>query len=585
MATDHAREDCTGLTCLDPARWAEQLRLPPAYDSILATRLLDGILYGVDVGFTRQQQFTDTRYSRNAASTSPPETARLIDAMIAAEVAQGFKRGPFDAPPFHPFWVSPLGAVPKPGSAKIRLIHNLSHPFGGDSVNAGIPREEYSMQRFADAIAGIRRFGRGALLLKFDVSAAFKRIPVRPQDRPLLGMRWRGKYYYELVLPFGLRTSGYRWEEFAAALHYFMQHHLGVELVVHYVDDFLLVTPPGAGAAERAAAQRVAVEQLCRRLGVPLAEEKSTGPVTEVVFLGIVIDTLRMEYRLSEERVHRLREQLAGLGSGQPTTCDELMSLVGKLEFAALVIPAGVTFLRRIRAQMLRIKHARHSGDLQQQTHRLDAEARMDAHWWLQVFLTSAGNRRSIVESEWTPASALHIYSDACDKGYGAFYNTHWLQGEWSEALLRFAVVHKRISMPFFELYALTQAAVTWGAQWRGQRILFHCDAQAAVAAVRMMRSRRDAMSALLRILYAAAARHGFEFRCQWLQGASNVVADRLSRGCALQELRALLPAADPRPTPCAPLALESEPLLPWEDPVSEERRLLRRRATSSPPR
>lgn len=583
-----SREDCSALTCLDPLQWDAQLRLSPAYDAARSIRLVEGILYGVNIGFTRQEQFTRTRYARNAASTAPPETARLIDAMIAAEVAQGFKCGPFDSPPFYPFWISPLGAVPKPGSAKIRLIHNLSHPFSGDSVNAGIPREEYCMQRFADAIAGIRLFGRGALLLKFDVSAAFKRIPVRPQDRPLLGMRWRGKYYYELVLPFGLRTSGYRWEEYAAALHYFFEHHLGVELVVHYVDDFLLVTPPGAGATARAAGHRTAVEQLCRRLGVPLAEEKTTGPVTEVVFLGIVIDTLRMEYRLSEERVRRLREQLAVLGSGQPLTCDELMSLVGKLEFAALVIPAGVTFLHRIRAQMLRSKHARHGSargqQQQQQQHRLDAEACLDAQWWLQVFLTPTGNRRSIEESAWLSASSLHIYSDACNSGYGAFYGTHWLQGKWSEALLQFAVVHQRISMPFLELYALTQAAVTWGAHWRGQRIIFHCDAQAAVAAVRLMRSRRDSMSTLLRLLYATAALHGFEFQCQWLEGVTNTVADRLSRGCSSQEVQALLPGADLSPTPCAPLALESEPLLPWPDPVLEELRLQRRRATSVPP-
>ena len=556
---------------------------PPAYDAARAARLLDGLLYGVDIGFSGAERFTRSREANNAATTAPEHVASLIDSMIEAEVAQGFKKGPFLDPPFTLFWVSPLGAVPKPGSAKIRLIHNLSHPFGGDSVNANIPREEYIMQRFADAIAAIRRFGRGALLLKFDVSAAFKRIPVRPEDRPLLGMRWRGKYYYELVLPFGLRTSGYRWEEYAAALHYFFEQHLGVHLVVHYVDDFLLIVPPSPNAATLATAQRAAVESLCQRLGVPLAEEKTVGPVTEILFLGIVIDTLSMEYRLSEERVCRLRDQLADLGNGKPLTCDTLMSLVGKLEFAALVIPAGATFLRRIRSQMLRIKHSRNSGG-GQQAHRLNMEARLDAEWWLHVFLTSEGNRRQILEPPWTTAAAMHIYSDACDTGYGAFYGSHWLQGTWSAALLEFAKVHKRISMPFLELYALTQAAVTWGALWRGQRITFYCDAQASVAAVRIMRSRRDSMSLLLRLLFATAARHGFEFRCVWLEGKTNEIADRLSRGCDAQELRALLPNADTQATRCTPLELEKEPWVPWEDPVSEEHRLQQRKATFAPP-
>ncbi len=170
-----------------------------------------------------------------------------MSAAIAKDVAAGHKCGPFALPPFPAFSVSPLGGVPK-GDDGIRVIHNLSHPFGGDSINAGIAREEYLMQHFEGAIAAIRRIGRFTLLSKFDVRAAFKLVPVRPADRPLLGLCWQGKYYYEVVLPFGLRTSGYRWEEFAAALHYMCEQHIGIKLVFHYVDDFLLLAEPGASA-------------------------------------------------------------------------------------------------------------------------------------------------------------------------------------------------------------------------------------------------------------------------------------------------------------------------------------------------
>lgn len=578
LATDLSRADCSALTTMRAEVWAEQLALAPAYDGAAARRLLDGILYGVDIGFTRDRSCSHS--APNAATTRPADVAAKVDALIQKEVDAGFKRGPFPSPPFDPFWVSPLGAVPK-GLDKIRLIHNLSHPFGGDSINAGIPREEYRMETFMHAIAAIRRLGRGTLLTKADVEAAFKRIPVRPEDWPLLGMQWRGMYYYEVVLPFGLRTSGYRWEEYAAALHYFFERHLGVYLVIHYVDDFLLLAPPGA--TERAAAQRRAVEQLCCRLGVPLAADKTLGPVTELTFLGLVIDTAAMEYRLADERVAKLRERLAGVGAGH-LSLDELMSLVGKLEFAALVMPVGRAFLHRIRAQMLAAKDSR--GAHRAHTRRLNREAAMDAQWWLDVLLTPAGNRRSIIEADWVDAATLHIHSDACDKGYGAYCGTQWIQGTWSGSLLRVARVRKRISMPFLELYSLTLAAITWGEQWRGKRITFHCDAQAAVAAVQNMRSRRDTMSALLRLLFATAARCGFEFRCVWLKGATNTVADLLSRviPCPLQELRAHLPRAEEHPTPSpAELPLSGDPLVMWVDPVSEALRLQRRRATSAP--
>ena len=37
---------------------------------------------------------------------------------------------------------------------------------------------------------------------------------------------------------------------------------------------------------------------LFNRLGVPLAPEKIVGPTTELTYLGIVIDTEKMELRL-----------------------------------------------------------------------------------------------------------------------------------------------------------------------------------------------------------------------------------------------------------------------------------------------
>ena len=49
--------------------------------------------------------------------------------------------------------------------------------------------------------------GKGALLAKFDVEAAYCNIPVDPADRFLTGMKWQDSYYVDLTLPFGLRSA------------------------------------------------------------------------------------------------------------------------------------------------------------------------------------------------------------------------------------------------------------------------------------------------------------------------------------------------------------------------------------------
>lgn len=541
------------------------------YPETKIARLVDAITWGVAIGHkgdrSRQHQFP-----RNSPTTSDPRVAALISEAIAADVKAGYKKGPFDTPPFESFRVSPLSGVPKGDNGeKIRVIHNLSHPFGGDSVNAGIPQELYVMQCFNDALAGIRRLGRGTLLSKFDIRSAFKLVPVVPADRPLLGLVWQGKFYYECVLPFGLRSSGYRWEEFAEALHWLCKHRLGIHLVVHYVDDFLFVAAPGT--ADRAHADRAAFEAMCAELGLPLADEKSLGPMQELGFLGIEIDTDRMECRLSAKRIAKLRELLQTWDSSnnRRVSCDELMSLVGKLEFACNVIRPGTAFLRRLRGIMMSMKEGRADGE--KNGRRLADGARIEVRWWLDVFLTAAGNRRPIIDPPWVDDRSLEIYTDACGTGFGACYGNRWFQGCWTAAQLDFARVHTHISMPYLELYALTLAAVAWGPLWRGKRITFRCDAEAAVSAVAHMRSRKDSMSELLRLLYATAVRHVFEFRCVHVAGVTNEIADALSRNCSFQELLTKLPTAEAQATPVPALPLDGE-LTPWaeeDDPPLED--------------
>ena len=43
--------------------------------------------------------------------------------------------------------------------------------------------------------------------------------------------------------------------------------------------------------------------QLCNDLGVPLALEKVEGPSTTISFLGILLDTVRMDIRLPEDKL------------------------------------------------------------------------------------------------------------------------------------------------------------------------------------------------------------------------------------------------------------------------------------------
>lgn len=556
-----AFDDISALTLMRPGPWREQLGKAPSFadaEPELARLILEGMTIGVDVGYTGPRK---ARLNvRNAQSTRDAHTAALITAIIKRDVAAHFKAGPFDDPPFDDFVVSPLGAVPKPHSKDgVRLIHNLSYPHHGDSINSRISKEAYVLARFDDACAAIRRASPAhpsllfhAELLKFDIAAAFKQVPVRKQDRPLLGMKWQGKYYFELVLPFGLRTSGYRWEMYAKALHHFFLHHLDIELVIHYVDDFLLV----ARTRELGERYLADVLQLCAHLGVPLAPEKTEGPTHCLTFLGIEIDTIAMEMRLSASRLTELRQLLASWDDARPITRVELDSQVGKLQFATYVVRPGRAFLKRLRSLLLSLKEGEQQHGTQY-TRRLTDAARDDIAWW-RTFLDKWNGRSLLYDIQWTQAAQIEVFTDACDHGYGARFGNSWFQGRWTDRQLDAAFVNTRPSIPYLELHCLVHAAAVWGHLWKGKRITFRCDALAAQGAVTKRTAKRDNMADLIRLLTTISGVHGFEFQCIHIAGADNGFADFLSRRipCTAQEYRELLPTADLQPT-AAPAELQ----------------------------
>ena len=95
--------------------------------------------------------------------------------------------------------VSSFGVIPKRHQPdKRRLILDLSSP-RGRSVNNGIARDLSSFSYIS--VADI------ALLAKSDIKHDYRQVPVHPDDRLLLGVRWNGQLFCDATLPFGLRSA------------------------------------------------------------------------------------------------------------------------------------------------------------------------------------------------------------------------------------------------------------------------------------------------------------------------------------------------------------------------------------------
>lgn len=87
---------------------------------------------------------------------------------------------------------------------------------------------------------------------------------------------------------------------------------------------------------------------ICRSLGVPIAEDKTEGPSTSLVFLGIEIDSAAMTVRLPADKLAKARTLITEWSARRKCTKRELLSLIGFLSFACKVVKPGRIFLRRL---------------------------------------------------------------------------------------------------------------------------------------------------------------------------------------------------------------------------------------------
>ena len=185
---------------------------------------------------------------------------------------------------------------------KWRLITDLSFP-EGSSINDGIDANACSLTYITVQEVAHRAItmGKGSLLAKIDIKSAYRLVPVSPLDRIWLGMCWKDQIYVDSKLPFGLRSAPKNFTAIADALEWCMTIE-GVQAVYHYLDDFIVLGPPGS---EVCGESLQILHKVCKDLGVPLAPEKQEGPSSVITFLGITIDMNCQELRLPEEKLHQ----------------------------------------------------------------------------------------------------------------------------------------------------------------------------------------------------------------------------------------------------------------------------------------
>nr|XP_033958140.1 uncharacterized protein LOC117460704 [Pseudochaenichthys georgianus] len=481
--------------------------------------------------------------SKNLQSAFKEPT--IVSQLIEKELNKGYLIGPFHSPPFSVFRTSPIGIATSKYSEKKRLIFDLSAPRSGPfcSINSLIPPEPFSLHYASvdNAIKLIKFAGQGAWLSKADITDAFKIIPIHPSQWNMFGIKWEAKFYFAVRLTFGCRSSPCIFNSFSEALCWILLNNVRIPSVLHLLDDFLLIDPP----RDNSGASLAKLKCCFQELGVPLSGEKTIGPDTSLEFLGITLDTIDMKASLPIAKLQRIRDITKSYCEQQVITKQQLLSLLGDLNFAMRVIPQGRSFISRL------LDAASAVTNLHDRVF-LDEGCRSDLCFW-SLLLAHWNGITFFYDDLVYSSDSMRFFTDAAPSvGFGGFFQGEWFAGPWPPSFPNHAS-----SSALHEIYPIAVACHVWGHLWLRKRISVLCDNQSVVWIINKGRSSCSDIMPFMRSITWSSLTHNFFISARHVPGHLNIVADSLSR-FQFQTFRNLCPEASPQPVGIPPLHLLS---------------------------
>ena len=462
-----------------------------------------------------------------------------------------------------PCGVQPLHVIIKL-EKKPRLVIDLSR-----NLNWHLLYEYFSYSSVRDAA---EMSTPGCWYGKLDLSNCFLSFPLHPSAWPHFIFRFEGQLHQFCSLPFGLSSAPRICTMLLSVVAFRLSATTPAHLV-RYLDDFLFI------ALTRSAMETTMTiaQQTFSDFGLVVNTEKTEGPAQQLAFLGIQLDSVAQTLSCTQERLTELRTLLTTAQSDPQISLASLASLIGKLQFAASVLPGARPFVRRMldlqqchnrriqaqqlsRSSVLRrhlpgalsasapnsssaINQFDRRAHFTRQLSRVftDRGFRADVRFWLAHLQQWNGSAR------WRSARStpFRIATDASLAGFGFYLESvpaHIDTSQWPPGVKVGAGycgvyspadghLHAASSqMTWCELFAVFAALLTYRSLLRSSCVLFLCDNKTDVHILNRQATRSARLAGLLREIYSVATAENIDLYACHRSGDDNVLADFLSR-------------------------------------------------------
>ena len=404
-------------------------------DNSTLDKICEDLTNGADIGCKGSSRTPS--FSTNAPSAY--EYAPHVSDAIADWLKKGFAYGPVPLEQI-PATAKVNGIMTKPKpNGSVRIILNLSSPLG-NCVNEGIDKDEFPtiMSSTTKWLRALHLAGRRAKMCKIDWADAYKHVAVCTKDTDLQWFSWLGFGFKELCLIFGCVSSAGIFDRLAKVIVHIAatKSNFPTNRICQHLDDCCAAAPADSQALELF---DNTFSDVANQLGVKLAPredpEKSFGPSTHGLVLGIVYDTVQWTWALNHEKLARILNDINKFLTSEYMPQSAIWSIVGKIIHIQPLIPNGKFNMHHL------LELNCHSMDKATQVKLTDGFKKQIYFWFTMIKLCSGRGKLTNPDKS-LPPWAIEVYTDAAGGsmntiglGVGAVTDSWWSYVPWSRAI------------------------------------------------------------------------------------------------------------------------------------------------------
>ena len=285
--------------------------------------------------------------------------------------------------------------------------------------------------------------------------------------------------------------------------------------------------PTGANAC---ATQQVEIFlEICGKINLPVADDKTFWASEVMTFLGFLLDMTNQIIGIPQDKlakglnmVRSLLKLITKPKKHRKVMVLQLQQLCGFLNFLGHAVVPGRTFTRRLYAKL--------GPNLKPHHHiRVDDEMLIDLQIWEQFLMHPSAFFWPFSDFNTEPVQQLIFYSDASRNfslGFGAFFDKSWMQAWWTKVQI---TEELNLSIQYLELYAVTAAVITWLHRFQNKKVVIFCDNEAVVNILNNTMSSCKNCMVLVRFVVLQILLYNVKLFVKYVNMKWNEISDSLS--------------------------------------------------------